>query len=82
MVAPGHDGALLCWLSPAPCVLLCLLLLTLQLFFYTWRGPVSPASQFCFSCVIGFDTVLGHCCLLRVTLCRVQYVKSKHRNIQ
>ena len=34
MVAPGHDGALLCVLSPTPCVLLWLLLLTLQLFFY------------------------------------------------
>ena len=61
MVAPGHDGALLCLLSPTPCVLLWLLLLTLQLFFYTWHNPLSPASQVCSSCVIGFTSSLKYC---------------------
>ena len=53
MVVPGHDGALLCWLSPACCVLLCLLLLTLQLFFYSlllslsaWCNPVLGTASF------------------------------------
>ena len=61
MVAPGHDGALLCLLSPISCVLLWLLLLTLQLFFYTWRSPVSPASQVCSSCVTGFTSSFKCC---------------------
>ena len=70
-VAPGHDGARLCSLFPAPCVLLCFLSLTLQLFFYTWRNPVSPASQVSCSCVISFKNSFKILCWT-TTFCLAQ----------